>query len=138
MLWAGLATIGAETFSIFFVIHGVITGSYITATASLGQRLYPRAKFAQFASAWGLVFGLGFIATAPLTGLLLDLIGHDYRYTFFVSGVLALLGAGAFLVTKRFFDRLGGDAGYVAPESTGGASCRAPGQTQPIGRQRND
>lgn len=116
MLWAAIATVDAKTFCIFFVVHGVITGSYMTASASLGQRLFPQVKFAQFASAFGLVFGVGFIVAAPLTGLLLDSLGHAYKYTFLVSGCLALLGAGAFAVTQRFFMRLGGDSQYVAPE----------------------
>lgn len=115
MIWASIATVDAVTFSIFFIAHGVITGSYMTATASLGQRLYPKAKFAQFASAWGLIFGLGFVVAAPLTGLLLDLIGNEYRYTFLLSGILAILGGAAFMVTNRFFLRLGGNTDYVAP-----------------------
>jgi MFS family permease len=116
MLWAAVGAVDAKTFSLFFVLHGVITGSYMTATASLGQRLYPKMKFAQFASAWGLVFGLGFIAAAPLTGLLLDFLGHAYRCTFLISGCLALLGAVAYVVTDRFFVALGGPERYVAPE----------------------
>lgn len=116
MLWASFIAVDVPSFTLFFIIHGVITGSYMTATASLGQRLYPKIKFAQFASAWSLVFGLGFVMAAPSTGLLLDLLGHDYRYTFLVSGCLALLGAGAFAVTDGFFRRLGGPSHYVAPQ----------------------
>lgn len=40
-----------ETFLTAWVAHGVISGCFFTSVASLGQRLYPRDKFAQYASA---------------------------------------------------------------------------------------
>ena len=116
MIWGGLVADNAKSFMVFFVAHGVISGSYMTATASLGQRLYPRMKFAQFASAWGLMFGLGYIVTTPLMGLFLDLVGHQYRYTFLAAGLVAALGVAAFAITYRRFLQLGGPTNYAAPE----------------------
>lgn len=116
MIWAGLVTASAPVFAIFLVAHGVLSGAFLTATASIGQRLYPKLKYGQFASAWGLVYGLGFIMTTPLVGLFLDFSGRIYRYTFIASGLLAVLGVVAFFAAWRHFQRLGGVAHYVAPE----------------------
>jgi MFS family permease len=116
MIAAGFTANNAEAFMVFFVAHGVLSGSYMTATASLGQRLYPKLKFAQFASAWGLMFGVGYILTTPLMGLFLDWAGHQYQYTFFASGLLAALGVIAFVVAYKYFLRLGGHHSYVPPE----------------------
>lgn len=118
MLMGGALSTSATTFAVFFVLHGVLAGSYFTATASIGQRLYPRLKFAQFASAWGIVFGVGFAITTPLIGLVLDASGHNYRLTFFASGGIALAAACAFIATHRRFMALGGTASYEAPEIT--------------------
>ncbi len=117
MLWAGMVVDDARTFMIFFVAHGVLSGTYMTVCASLGQRLYPKLRFAQFASAWGLMFALGYIVITPTMGLVLDAIGHQYHITFFVSGGIALLGVAAFTVTYRRFLQLGGHENYVAPET---------------------
>lgn len=76
---------------------------------------YPKMKFEQFASAWGLVFSAGYILITPATGLVLDAMGHYYQMTFIVSGVLALAGALAFLVLHRFFMELGGPEHYQPP-----------------------
>jgi len=116
MLWAGLVVDDAKTFMIFFVAHGVIAGGYLTVIASLGQRLYPKMMFAQFASAWGLMFGVGYILTTPLMGLVLDASGHDYRLTFLAAGSIAALGVAAFVVSYKRFLRLGGHESYVPPE----------------------
>ncbi len=88
----------------------------LTVIASLGQRLYPKMMFAQFASAWGLMFGVGYILTTPLMGLVLDASGHDYRLTFLAAGSIAALGVAAFVVSYKRFLRLGGHESYVPPE----------------------
>jgi MFS family permease len=116
MLWAGLVVDEAGSFMIFFVAHGVIAGGYLTVIASLGQRLYPKMMFAQFASAWGLMFGVGYILTTPLMGLALDASGHEYRLTFLAAGIIAALGVVAFVVSYKRFLRLGGHESYVPPE----------------------
>ena len=68
------------SFGISFIAHGVIAGSYFTATASLTQRLYPQESFAQFSSAGGLLCGLGLTLLMPMAGRFLDWIGHQYQY----------------------------------------------------------
>lgn len=112
MLWGGIAATDTSRFGAAFIAHGVLTGSFITGTASLGQRLFPAGKFAQFASAAGILGALGYVVLPPATGLWLDLTGHVYRHTFTASGVLALLALGAFGKVYQHYRRLGGDAGY--------------------------
>jgi len=116
MIWGGLFARSAGTFAIAFVLHGVLSGAFMTCTASLGQRLFPRSKFAQFASANGIIMGAGFLLMPPLVGLLLDFSGHVYRYTFLVSGGLAVAGFFVLLVAHGKFMKLGGPSAYVAPE----------------------
>ena len=115
MIWGRIAATTPESFLVVWVAHGVISGFYFTASASLGQRLFPREKFAQFASASAMVMAPANMALAPLVGLLLDHTGKAYHHTFTIGGCLAVLGLVlAFNVHRRFM-RLGGPAGYVAP-----------------------
>ncbi|MEO0054718.1 MAG: hypothetical protein RLZZ50_665 [Verrucomicrobiota bacterium] len=115
MIWGGFVATEEKAFSIAFVAHGVLTGTYFTATASLGQRLFPRAKFAQFASAAGIMSAMGFMLVPPALGWFLDSIGQVYRYTFLIGGVLAVLAAAVFAVVLVKFKQLGGDSGYSPP-----------------------
>lgn len=106
----------AEAFLVIWVAHGVLSGCYFTSAASLGQRLFPHSKFAQFTSAAGMFIALANMTVAPLMGLLIDRSGGVYRYTFVVAGVLTVLALFAGLQVYRKFMRLGGPTGYVAPE----------------------
>jgi len=104
-----------ESFAIALVAHGVLSGCYFTGAASLAQRLFPRSKFGQFSSAGGLFGSLSMMAIGPAMGALVDLTGRNYRYTFMIGGLLALVALiSAWLVYVRFM-RLGGPKGYVAP-----------------------
>lgn len=116
MIWAGFCAKTVETFAVALVLHGVLSGVFFTCTASLGQRLFPRTKFAQFASANGIIGAIGFLVMPPLVGLLLDYTGHVYRYTFVIGAGLALAGLAALLVVHRKFMKLGGPKNYIAPE----------------------
>lgn len=103
MLWGGFAATDATRFAIAFVAHGILIGAFFTGTASLGQRLFPASKFAQFASASGIVSAFGYMVLPPAIGLALDRTGHVYRHTFTASGVLAVLGLAAFVMVYRQF-----------------------------------
>ncbi|HSI09858.1 MAG TPA: MFS transporter [Rariglobus sp.] len=104
-----------ESFAIALVAHGVLSGCYFTSAASLGQRLFPRSKFGQFSSAAGLFGSLSLMAIGPAMGAVVDLTGRNYRYTFVIGGLLALVALiSAWLVYVRFL-RLGGPKAYVAP-----------------------
>ena len=93
----------------------MISGCYFTSAASLGQRLFPRSKFGQYSSAAGLFGSVSMMAIGPAMGALVDLTGRNYRYTFVIGGLLALVALfAAWQVYVRFL-RLGGPRGYIAP-----------------------
>ncbi len=108
--------VGPASFGAVFFAHVLLSGCYFTGAAALGQMLFPKMKFAQFASAGNLILALGNIGFGPAMGLLLDQLGHDYRYTFAAGCLLALLGLLAGVVVYRRWLALGGAAGYAAPE----------------------
>lgn len=118
MLLAGIWATTAGSFAFFFVIHGVLAGSYLTVASSLQPRLFPKAKFAQFYSACGLCGGIGYVILPPLVGAVLDWSGHVYRYTFLGGSLLGVLGLVGFLGAYRKFLRLGGHLNYMPPEAT--------------------
>jgi len=104
-----------QNFGIAFLIHMIVSGIYYASVASLGQRLYPKMKFAQFASAAFLLQSAVRAALPPIVGLILDFSEHNYRLTFVASGTLATVGLFSMSVAYRKFLRLGGPTGYVAP-----------------------
>jgi len=120
-LWAGLFARTSGSFAFAFVAHGVLAGAYFTASASLGQRLFPKAAFAQFFSAATLILNVSTFLLSPALGKLLDLTHSVYRYTFFVSLGLTFLAVAASWVVYRGFIRLGGPDHYQAPEPAGAA-----------------
>ena len=79
------------------------------------QKLFPKLKFVQFVSASWLVSALVNIVFGPALGVILDWLGHDYRYTFAVGGLISLSALFASLVVYRRFIALGGTKAYVAP-----------------------
>ncbi len=113
--WASFFSNTPDTFAFALVAHTVLSGIYLTATASIGQRLFPKLSFAQFASAAGLINGLFFATLPPLVGMALDLTGNIYRHTFFYGGILAAFSLVSFIILNRRFMRLGGPSGYVPP-----------------------
>ncbi len=112
--WQGATTAG--TFAVAFVLHAVLSGIYLTSVASLGQRLYPRTHYAQFASAAGMVLSVCTIGLSPLVGLVIDRTGQAYRHVFLVGGLISLVAIGASLSVLRQFLKLGGPDRYRAPE----------------------
>ena len=119
LIVSGLGAFIATTpdrFAILLVAQGVLSGCYFTSAASLGQRLFPYSKFAQYGSAAGIFLALGSMAIGPGVGMLIDVTGGVYRYTFLVAAVLSAVAlVSSWLVYVRF-TQLGGPTGYVAPE----------------------
>ncbi|MFZ4681198.1 MAG: MFS transporter [Terrimicrobiaceae bacterium] len=115
-LVGSLYATSAESFLVAWVLHGVLSGCYMTSAASLGQRLYPQSKFAQFASAGGIVASLTHMVVAPAMGLLIDVSGNAYRFTFVAGCALAVVGLISLGVVYGKFLKLGGPKDYVAPE----------------------
>ena len=107
---------------IALVAHVVISGTfYYTTTASLSQRLFPRLKFAQYASAGGILGAVAGIVFTPTFGKIIELTGKQYRHTYLMGCILCCIAMGLLLVVHYHFMRLGGLKGYVAPERNTGA-----------------
>jgi hypothetical protein len=102
-------------FAIALIAHGVLSGTYFTCTASLGQRLFPRARFAQFASAAVVISNLAGIILSWATGKFFDTYGDIYQHTYLMGGMLALMGVGSMLMVHAGFMKFGGTKAYVAP-----------------------
>ncbi|MEX1119430.1 MAG: MFS transporter [Terrimicrobiaceae bacterium] len=102
-------------FLVVFVAHQVLSGAYMTATASLQQRMLPRDRFGQFSSAGGLFTSLGFMITQPLVGLVLDLTGQVYRQTLLINAGIGLAALTLLVLVYFRWKKLGGDKAYVAP-----------------------
>ncbi|AHF92922.1 MFS transporter [Opitutaceae bacterium TAV5] len=114
--WSWVFATTPERFAVAFVMHAVTSGIYVTSVASLGQRLYPHSRFAQFASAGGIFMSLVTMTLSPLTGMVIDWAGLVYRHTFLIGGCLTLVALAASFYAYGKFMRLGGPKNYVAPE----------------------
>lgn len=107
---------GPLSFGLMLVAHGVLSVCYNTGVSALGQMLFPKDRFAQYAAAAAFMASLASIVASPLVGLLLDWLGRDYRYTFGLSCLLAVVALWLGLVMYRRFRAHGGPDHYVAPE----------------------
>lgn len=107
----------AETFLSIFLVFGVISGCYLTSVSSLGQRLFPKSKFAQFTSAAGVFTAFGNMLVGPLMGALIDWQANNYRVTFMAASLVSLLALTVSIYVLYRFMKLGGPANYVAPGS---------------------
>jgi MFS family permease len=117
-LWGMMYITDATTFGIALMAHTVLSGTYFTATASLGQALLPRSKFAQFASAGGMLTSVTTMLVGPSLGFVLDRTDHNYRLTFVAGFVLSVSAIVILLVVYRHFQQHGGLKAYVAPGDT--------------------
>jgi MFS family permease len=116
MLGGGLFADRPSSFAVAFVAHGVLSGTWATSTASIGLRLLPKNKYAQYASAESVVSSIGRMLIGMASGIFLDGVNHQYRYTFFMGLVISIMSVLASLVLYRKFLQMGGPAHYVAPE----------------------
>lgn len=114
-VWGAMFARDAGSFAVALVLHGVLSGCYFTSSASLGLRLYPQAKFAQFASAAGILGSVANFSVGPLVGSLLDTAGWGYHATFGVAAGLAVAACAIGCMVHRGFTAHGGSAGYTAP-----------------------
>lgn len=114
-IWGAQYASTRETFAIGFILHGFFSGTYVTAVASLGPRLFPQSTFAQYSSGAGMILSVCMMTLGPLAGLLIDSTGNNFRYTFAIGAVLCLLALLAAWNVYRQFMKLGGPKGYVAP-----------------------
>lgn len=104
------------TFGVYFVLHTVVSGLWMTATAAFAQVLLPRERFAQLGAACGIVSSVVNMIWGPVMGVFLDYTHHAYRYTFIGSAVLTAIALAVGLVLYRKFAGYGGPHHYVPPE----------------------
>ncbi len=116
MFICGFFVADPRYFGYAFIAHGVLSGTYFTVNASLGFRLLPRASFAQFLAAGGILGSIWSILIAPYIGHILDLWHNDYHYTFFMSAGFGAFGCLLYFFVFREFMKLGGQKNYVAPD----------------------
>lgn len=114
-IWGASFARTPETFSIALVLHGVLSGCYYTSVASLALRLFPKSRFAQFASAVGAAGALLSMVLGPLVGTFIDATGNRYHYTFAISCGITLIALAAGWNVHGKFMRLGGPQNYSAP-----------------------
>lgn len=113
--WGSHFITDAPTFLTGWVMHGVVSGLYFTCVASLGQRLFPQLKFAQFSSAAGIGMALANMSMAPLMGGILDRTDGVFHYTFLAGLVLSILALGITWHVYREFKKMGGPDHYTPP-----------------------
>ncbi|PTX99704.1 MFS transporter [Verrucomicrobia bacterium LW23] len=139
-IWGAMYATTHDTFWVAIFVHNVISGCIFTSAASLGQRLFPRSSYAQFASAAGILGSLVGIVFPLMLGAMVDMSGwgypilsstagkggmsgmlHDFpgrhfEYTFAVGAFMCVMALGMGFFVHRRFMALGGPKGYVAPE----------------------
>jgi MFS family permease len=115
-VWGGFFATTQGSFLAAWVMHSVLGGAYLTSAASLGQRLFPHARFAQFASAGEAFVAVASMVLAPAVGMMIDAADRDYRLTFFAGALLSLGALGCAFYVHARFKKLGGPANYIAPE----------------------
>ena len=108
------------SFKVFFVVHGILAGAIFTTTTTLLPRLLPRSRYGQMATLSAALTALMTVLLTPVTGVLIDLTGNDFRLVYLIAGLTGLVGIGLWLVLLRQFARLGGRDGYVAPDVESG------------------
>lgn len=114
-IWGAWQVTTSGSYAFGFAAHVVISGLYFTGTASIGQRLFPKERFAQFASAAQLVLGSLTITVPAIMGVILDFNGRYYPLTFLAGGGLTLAAIFCFFVVIRKYQELGGDSNYQPP-----------------------
>lgn len=105
-----------STFAYVLLGHGLISGCYFTLSASLALRLFPRALFAQFNSAFAMISAIFFMLTGPALGLMLDILNRNYRYVFIFGAVVTFLSLIGFIKVLFYYNKLGGDKSYTPPQ----------------------
>ncbi len=104
MLGAWEFVAGRLSFLVWFVVHAVLAGTFLTGTAALLPVLLPRARFSSMAALSASITGLLTVFFTLGLGALLDANGRDFHVIFLVAGLLAALGTlcwSALLVLHR-------------------------------------
>lgn len=83
---------GRQSFLVWFLVHSVLSGAFLTGTASLLPALLPRANFSALAALSTSVTALLTVVFTIMLGGLLDWNGRDFRLVFLASGIAASVG----------------------------------------------
>ncbi|MEZ0295866.1 MAG: MFS transporter, partial [Candidatus Methylacidiphilales bacterium] len=81
-VWSTFYVHSVGTFIFAVLMHNVLSGCFFTSSASLGARLFPRSRFAQYASAAGFVGAVAGMFFAPCLGFIIDSSGHQGRFAY--------------------------------------------------------
>ncbi len=92
MLGAWEFVAGRLSFLVWFVVHSVLAGTFLTGTAALLPVMLPRARFSSMAALSASITGLLTVFFTLELGALLDANGRDFHVIFLVAGLLAALG----------------------------------------------
>ncbi len=96
----------ANSFGVVYVLHTVISGFYWTASAALPMVLFPKLRFAQFASANALLVAISTVFLGFVQGPLLDYSGHNYRLTLLAASVISSVALFSMLIVLRNYKAL--------------------------------
>lgn len=97
---------GSTSFGVIYVLHTVISGIYFTSTASLPMVLFPKLRFAQFASAGTLLVSVTTAVIGLIQGPLLDISGRNYRLTLLLACIFSILALVCFTAVMRNYKAL--------------------------------
>lgn len=117
MLASSAMVQNSEQLRLGLIAHGVVSGAFWTATASLGQYLFPAKDFARFYAAMQVLAAFGYMALPPTLGAVFDGNGRDYRVSFLVAAALSLLSLIACLISLKNIGQVTRVHGcYVPPD----------------------
>lgn len=105
MLGAWLLVSGRLSFLIWFVVHAVLAGTFLTGTAALLPALLPRARFSSLAALSASMTALLTVVFTVGMGALLDWNGHDFHVIFLAAGLLAALGTASWRLLLAMHER---------------------------------
>jgi len=83
---------GRLSYMVWLLVHSVLTGVFLTGTASLLPIMLPRARFSSLAALSASVTALLTVFFTLGMGALLDWNGRDFHVIFLAAGLLAALG----------------------------------------------
>ncbi|MRW94196.1 hypothetical protein GJ699_29905 [Duganella sp. FT80W] len=89
MLGAWRLVEGRTGFLLALIVHGVLSGCFLTGTVSLLPALLPRARFSQLAAISASLTALLVVISTVGLGALLDATGRDYRLLYLAGALSA-------------------------------------------------
>ncbi len=92
MLSAWFLVSGRLSFLIWFIVHSVLAGTFLTGTAALLPVLLPKARFSSLAALSASITALLTVLFTVGMGALLNWNGRDFHVIFLTAGVIAAVG----------------------------------------------